>query len=117
MIIKYKPVDLRLDQRQVPLVREVLPILLKMPSRTRRLSQQILKILRKFRTTLFRDNLLKTSASNLRNQWNAVLVPEDLSDEAGRVPLLRQFQNKGVHFFRLVLEPGRRTSANGSSRP
>ena len=57
--------DLRLDQCQVPLVRVVLSILLKMSGRTRRLPQQILKILRKLRPTLFRDNLLKPSASNL----------------------------------------------------
>jgi len=59
--------DLRLDQRQIPLVRIVLPILLKMPSRTRRFPQQVLQILRKLRPALFRDNLLKTSTSNLRH--------------------------------------------------
>src|SRR5712664_3111928 len=109
--------DLRLDQRQVPLVRVVLPVLLKMSGRTRRLSQQILKILRKLRPTLFRYNLLKTSPSNLRHQGNAIPVTENLPDETGRVSLLGQFQNKGIYLFRLVLEPGRRTSANGSSRP
>src|SRR6266540_3257935 len=114
MIIKYKPMDLRLDQCQVPLVRIVLPILLQMPRRTRRLPQQILKILRKLRATLFWNNLLKTSTGNLRNQRNAIPVTENLPNEARRVPLLRQFQNKGVHFFRLVLEPGRRTSADRS---
>ena len=80
--------NLRLDQRQVPLVRVVFPILLKVPSRTRRLSQQILKILRKLRTTLFWNNLLKTSTGNLRNQRNAIPVTENLPDKAGRVSLL-----------------------------
>ena len=117
MIIKYKPMDLRLDQSQVPLVRIVLPILLKMPRRTRRLPQQILKILRKLRPTLFRDNLLKTSAGNLRHQGNAIPVTQDLPDEARRVSLLGKFQNKGVYLFRLVLEPGRRTSADRSCGP
>src|SRR6266581_954345 len=116
MIIKYKPMDLRLDQSQVPLVRIVLPILLKMPRRTRRLPQQVLKILRKLRPTLFWDDLFKTSAGNLRNQRNTIPVTENLPNEAGRVSLFGQFQNKGVHFFRLVLEPGRRTSANRSRR-
>src|SRR5438552_5555608 len=116
MIIKYKPMNLRLDQSQIPLVRIVLPILLKMPSRTRRLPQQVLKILRKLRPTLFRDNLLKTSAGNLRHQGNAIPVTEDLPDEARRVPFFGQFQNKTIYLFRLVLEPRRGTSANRSCR-
>src|SRR2546427_1530578 len=109
--------NLRLDQSQIPLVRIVLPILLQMPRRTRRLPQQVLKILRKLRSTLFWNNLLKTSTGNLGNQRNAILVTENLPDKAGRVSLFRQFQNKGVHFFRLVLEPGRRTSADRSCGP
>jgi len=109
--------NLRLDQRQIPLVRIVLPILLQMSRRTRRLPQQILKILRKLCTTLFRDNLLETSTGNLRNQRNAIPVTENLPNEAGRIPFLGQFQNKSIYFFRLVLEPSRGTPADGSCGP
>src|SRR5947208_14770380 len=114
MIIKYKPMDLRLDQRQIPLIRIVLPILLKMPSRTRRLPQQVLKILRKLRPTLFWNNLLKTSTGNLRNLRNAIPVTDNLPDKAGRVSLFGQFQNKSVYLFRLILEPSRKTPTYGS---
>jgi hypothetical protein len=60
--------------------------------------------------------VFKATASNLRNQGNAVFVSKDLPDEAGRVSFFGQFQNKGLYLLRLVLEPCRGTSANRSCR-
>ncbi len=87
-----------------------------MSRRARRLFQEVLKVFRNLCPTLFGDNVFKTSACNLRDERNAIFVSEDLADKAGRVSFFGQFQNKGFYLFRLVLEPGRGTPANGSCR-
>ena len=91
--------NLRLYQGQVPLVRVILPILLKMSRRARRLLQQRLKVLRNLGAVLWGNQLFKAFARNLRNERNAVPVSERLSDNARRVSFLREFQNAVFHFF------------------
>jgi len=74
--------NLRLNQRQVSLVRVILPILLKVSRRTRSFLQQIIKVFRNLCAAFFWENVFKATAGNLRDQGNAVLVSEDLPDEA-----------------------------------